>query len=419
MRRLLAIFAVLLLPVPLFAQSVILGEYRPGRAAAAASLSMTLSTEDKAVLDSLDTKLTTLAGYLDNVEGILTTMDADTGSILLAVDTLETLIGTTNTNTGNSATALQIIDDWDESDRAKVNIIAGQVGVQGGAGALTALVLRVTEATDSQLALDITDMRGSLTSMVNLLTNIDNEMNADASAYDPASPSGPQGMLEFNSAKGAALTGEAVQAQGSSKGEAYVVLRDAAGGGVGANVNASFELLVRDSSVLVDDAAYTVATSRVSAAGLLADETGTDSVDEGDIGIARMTLDRKAISADYAHADAGADSLKYTSAGATEDEHAVKATAGTLYSITVTNTNVAARYLRCENDTAANTTPGSETPELDLAIPGQTAGAGFTTTFPKGYRFSTALTCWTVTGAADTDVAEVAANEIKIFYTFK
>lgn len=44
--------------------------------------------------------------------------------------------------------ALQIIDDWDETDRAKVNTIAGQVGVQGGSGASTALTQRVVLATD-------------------------------------------------------------------------------------------------------------------------------------------------------------------------------------------------------------------------------------------------------------------------------
>jgi len=42
-----------------------------------------------------------------------------------------------------------------------------------------------------------------------------------------------------------------------------------------------------------DDAAFTIATDGVTAAGYLADETTPDSVDEGDIGIARMTLDRK------------------------------------------------------------------------------------------------------------------------------
>jgi len=115
----------------------------------------------------------------------------------------------------------------------------------------------------------------------------------------------------------------------------------------------------------------------------------------------------------------GSSGLKYTTAGATEDEHAVKASAGILYSITATNTNAAARYLRCANAVAGSTTPGTTTPIIDLAIPGQAAGAGFTTSFPQGFAFSTALTCWSVTGAADTDVAEVAANEIKLFYTYK
>lgn len=118
-------------------------------------------------------------------------------------------------------------------------------------------------------------------------------------------------------------------------------------------------------------------------------------------------------------ANGGADGLSYISAGSTEDEHAVKATAGTLYSITVTNTNAAVRYLKCENDTAANTAPGTDTPEFRMAIPGATTGGGFTTSFPVGWSFSTALTCWIVTGAADSDVAEVAANEIMVFYSYR
>jgi hypothetical protein len=45
----------------------------------------------------------------------------------------------------------------------------------------------------------------------------------------------------------------------------------------------------------VDDSAFTIATDKVNAQGFLADETATDSVDEGDIGLARMTLDRRMI----------------------------------------------------------------------------------------------------------------------------
>ena len=47
-------------------------------------------------------------------------------------------------------------------------------------------------------------------------------------------------------------------------------------------------------SEYVDDSAgFTIGVSKVLANGFLADETTPDSVDEGDIGLARMTLDRK------------------------------------------------------------------------------------------------------------------------------
>lgn len=48
-------------------------------------------------------------------------------------------------------TAVQIMDDWDESDRAKVNPIVGQAGVQGGSGTVSANTQRVVLATDVAL----------------------------------------------------------------------------------------------------------------------------------------------------------------------------------------------------------------------------------------------------------------------------
>jgi len=43
------------------------------------------------------------------------------------------------------------LDDWDETNRAAVNTIAGQVGVQGASGTVTALTQRVVLATDVAL----------------------------------------------------------------------------------------------------------------------------------------------------------------------------------------------------------------------------------------------------------------------------
>ena len=58
-------------------------------------------------------------------------------------------------NLAGAATSLAILDDWDESDRAKVNPIVGQAGVQGGAGAVSATTQRVVLPTD-QTAIPVT-----------------------------------------------------------------------------------------------------------------------------------------------------------------------------------------------------------------------------------------------------------------------
>lgn len=52
--------------------------------------------------------------------------------------------------------AVQIMDDWDESDRAKVNLIAGQAGVAGGNGLVSANTIRVVLTAD-QIPLSVTE----------------------------------------------------------------------------------------------------------------------------------------------------------------------------------------------------------------------------------------------------------------------
>lgn len=57
--------------------------------------------------------------------------------------------------------------------------------------------------------------------------------------------------------------------------------------------NALTSLQLIDDIIFVDDAAFTPATSKIAAMGAFADEASTDSVDEGDLGVLRMTLDRR------------------------------------------------------------------------------------------------------------------------------
>lgn len=100
-----------------------------------------------------DTGNTSLA----SIDGKITAVN--TGAVVIASGSLTANAGT-NLNTsalaleagGNlaaAATALAIIDDWDETDRAKVNIIVGQAGVAAGNGASGVTVPRVTIANDS------------------------------------------------------------------------------------------------------------------------------------------------------------------------------------------------------------------------------------------------------------------------------
>jgi len=120
-------------------------------------------------------------------DALLTTIDADTGAIATSAASIDGKITACNTGavvvsssvlpTGASTlaeqqtqtsaintlighvdgvesaltdavTALQVIDDWDDTNRCKVNLIVGEAGITAGAGAVAASTPRVTLASD-------------------------------------------------------------------------------------------------------------------------------------------------------------------------------------------------------------------------------------------------------------------------------
>lgn len=103
------------------------------------------------LIGTTNTTLSTIDGRVDGVETLLTAIDGH-------VDGIETAIASTNTkldseiaNSSAIAASASVLDDWDESDRAKVNLIAGQAGVQGASGTVSASTQRVVLATDVAL----------------------------------------------------------------------------------------------------------------------------------------------------------------------------------------------------------------------------------------------------------------------------
>jgi len=80
----------------------------------------------------------------DPVNDLLTTIDATATNI-------DANIGQVELDLANIQVSVEIMDDWDESDRCKVNVIAGQAGIAGGTGGDGPTVPRVTLATDVAL----------------------------------------------------------------------------------------------------------------------------------------------------------------------------------------------------------------------------------------------------------------------------
>jgi hypothetical protein len=189
-------------------------------------------------------------------------------------------------------------------------------------------------------------------------------------------------------------------------------------GAVDLSGNALTALQLIDNPVVVDDAAFTPATTSVNVAGFFADETATDSVDEGDAGAARMTLDRKQIVTPQPHTAGGLAIFRSIDLDETEEE--VKATAGCVYGMWVTNLATSTRFVKFYNATAANVTVGTTTPVITIPIPGNASDdvTGFFGS-THGIEFGTAITVAATTAVADNDTGAPGANEVVINLFYK
>lgn len=180
------------------------------------------------------------------------------------------------------------------------------------------------------------------------------------------------------------------------------------------NTDSVGALWSRSTGELADDAAFTPATSRVFPVGYFADETSTDSVDEGDVGAPRMSLNRQQIVTVRPNASGEGLSV-FRSLDLDESEEEVKASAAKLYGWYLFNAAASTRYVKFYNATAASVTVGSTTPVMTVPVP---AGAGANVEYTNGIPFTTALTVAATTGVADADTGAPAANDVivNIFY---
>jgi hypothetical protein len=115
----------------------------------------------------------------------------------------------------------------------------------------------------------------------------------------------------------------------------------------------------------------------------------------------------------------GNTSFRYISAGGgAEDKTAVATAAGILLGISARNTHATTdAHIKCTNLASGSTTPGSSTVFYELFVPAVDEG-GTAVDREINLTFGTALTCYIVSGDADSDATDVASGDVSYNLTY-
>mgnify|MGYP001586779144 CR=1 FL=1 len=196
-----------------------------------------------------------------------------------------------DSNSAAMAASLSVLDDWDETNRAAVNLIASQVAITGGAGAVAANTPRVTLASDDP----------GVAHLANIVTStqlIDDSIVADDAAFTPATTKVQMAGFEFDDTTPDSVDeGDAGAARMSANRNQYVQIRDNAGNERGLNIDASGQLAVTLA------AAQTLATvTTVSAVTAISNALPAGDNNIGNVDVVTVPADPFGANADAASA---------------------------------------------------------------------------------------------------------------------
>lgn len=113
-------------------------------------------------------------------------------------------------------------------------------------------------------------------------------------------------------------------------------------------------------------------------------------------------------------ANPGPPALNNLNSTASTNAISVKASAGTLYSISASNTSASIRYLKLYNKSSAPSV-GTDVPVLTIVLPASGVGSTVPVVFGTlGMRFNAGIALALTAGAADSDTTGVGAGEVKV-----
>lgn len=168
-----------------------------------------------------------------------------------------------------------------------------------------------------------------------------------------------------------------------------------------------------------EDAAHTDADTGPVPLARRIDTLATSAGSSGDYAVHNQSPEGASYTTPTATAGAGVGCTPHSILSAnTVNETAIKASAGNLYHLNVTNIGANEVFFKLYNDTTANIDE-TDTPVLRYVVPGNAAGAGNSVNISVPIAFSTAITYRITTGAADNNTGAVAADEVLVSACFK
>lgn len=315
---------------------------------------------------------TTIIGHLDGVEGLLTTIDADTGEISAHIGTL--------------------------SDAA---------ATAGGTGSVSAKLRLATSQLNS--------IKTAVETLDNAISG--SEMQVDVVAALPAGTNNI-GDVDVLTLPGTGIE-DAAETAGGTLLMAGSVRRDTAessAGTTGDNATINTDALGKMwvTGTYAEDAAHSAGETLTGNGVRRIDTAATSAGTSGDW----ATMDASAEGALWVTSTPTTTSgcSIFRSIDLDETEEEVKATAGNIYGYYVFNAAASVAYLKFYNATAANVTVGTTTPVATFPVP---AGSAANVSFAYPIGFSTAICAAVTTGLADNDTGAPAANAFIANILFK
>lgn len=276
-----------------------------------------------------------------------------------------------------------VLDDWDESDRAKMNPIVGQAGIEAGAGVTTAKTTRVTLVSD-QPAITVT---GTVTTGGLTQTQLESELDE-----------------KFGDLGQKAMAGSAPIVLASDQSAIPVKLQDTAGNGItSTSIGGKQRLDVILSSSYAEDSPHTTADQGLFVMGVRNDARTSRTSTDGDYSPISVNQYGETIESD------GVAASQFRSTALTSADQTVRTTPGELMGYNFINVNLVPVYVKFYNDIIANVTVGTTVPVKVIMVPAGTATSPGSVFFHSDKQsllnFSIAISLACVTGLADNSTA--------------